>query len=110
MKFAVKLLISLAVIVLCTQVGKRYPSLGGLIATMPLTGLIVLVWLYSENPGDKALMVRYTKSALWGIIPSIAFFTVSFLLFSRGWPLPAVLGASFAAWLVGAFIHQWVLH
>jgi len=31
---------------------------------MPLTGLIVLFWLYSENPNNLALMIDYTKGAL----------------------------------------------
>jgi hypothetical protein len=43
MSFFIKLLISNSVIIFCTQIGKRSPSLGGLIATMPLTGLIVLI-------------------------------------------------------------------
>ena len=64
MQFVFKLLISIAIIVFCTQVGRKFPSLGGLIATMPLTGAIVLVWLYSDNPGNFRLMEDYTKGAL----------------------------------------------
>ena len=45
MRFAIKLLVSIALILLCTSIGKKLPSLAGLIAVMPLTGLIVLIWL-----------------------------------------------------------------
>ena len=41
----IKLLISVGVIVFCTQIGRKLPTLAGLIAVMPLTGLIVLLWL-----------------------------------------------------------------
>ncbi|MGD9041890.1 MAG: DUF3147 family protein [Desulfobacteraceae bacterium] len=109
MQFILKLLISLAVIIFCTQIGKRFPSLGGLIATMPLTGLLVLVWLYSDNPGNYDLMVKYTKGALWGILPSILFFLVAYLCFERHFSLTIVLIASFGIWLVGAFVHQFML-
>ena len=109
MQFILKLLISLAVIIFCTQIGKRFPSLGGLIATMPLTGLLVLVWLYSDNPGNYDLMVKYTKGALWGILPSILFFLVAYLCFERHFSLTIVLIASFGIWLVGAFVHQLIL-
>lgn len=109
MQFILKLLISLAVIIFCTQIGKRFPSLGGLIATMPLTGLLVLVWLYSDNPGNYDLMVKYTKGALWGILPSILFFLVAYLCFERYFSLTIVLIASFGIWLVGAFVHQLIL-
>lgn len=110
MQFALKLLISVAVIVLCTQIGRRVPSLAGLIATMPLTGLIVLVWLYSDNPADFKLMSNYTKGALWGIGPSILFFVTAYLCFRKHLSLGLVLSAGFAVWLIGAFVHQWLLH
>ena len=109
MQFVFKLLISIAIIVFCTQIGRKFPSRGGLIATMPLTGVIVLVWLYSDNPGNFRLMENYTKGALWGIAPSIMFFIVAYLCFHKHFSLPLVLTASFGTWLVGAFIHQWFL-
>jgi F0F1-type ATP synthase assembly protein I len=85
------------------------PTLAGLIAVMPLTGLIVLVWLYIDNPGNFALMTDYTKGAVLGIVPTIMFFLVAFLCFHKQLPLWMVLCAGFAVWLVGAFIHQWLL-
>jgi hypothetical protein len=39
--FFVKLALSNLVIVSCVLIGRRFPALGGLIATMPLTSLIV---------------------------------------------------------------------
>ena len=109
MNFIVKLLISIGIIIFCTQIGKRYPTLGGLVATMPLTGAIVLVWLYSDHPEDYELITSYTKGALWGILPSIMFFLVVFFCFSKRLPLSVVLPAGFGVWLLGAFIHQWLL-
>jgi F0F1-type ATP synthase assembly protein I len=109
MQFIVKLAISLCIIVVATQVGRRFPSLGGLIATMPLTGMIVLVWLYSDHPGDVGMMKGYTKGALWGIAPSILFFIVAYICFHRHMPITMVLLMSFGAWLVGAFFHQLLL-
>jgi len=106
MNFFIKLLISNAVIIFCVQIGKRFPSLGGLIATMPLTGLIVLIWLYTDNPGDYGLMRNYTRGAVWGTLPSILFFVAALLCFSRQLPLATVLSASFGVWLTGAAIHQ----
>jgi hypothetical protein len=83
MRFALRLVLSICVIIFCTQIGKRAPSLAGLIAVMPLTGLIVLVWLYSDNPGDFGLMADYTKAVLWGLVPSVLFFLTAFVCFRR---------------------------
>jgi|Deesub1362B_J571_1020462.scaffolds.fasta_scaffold09635_3 uncharacterized membrane protein (GlpM family) len=109
MQTALKLALSLVIILVCTQIGKRIPSLGGLLATMPLTGVIVMVWLYMDRPGDFGLLTRYTQGALWGILPSILFFLTAFMGFKRGFPLHLVLPASFGVWLLGALVHQWLL-
>ena len=60
MRFAIKLIISVSVIIFCTQIGRKFPTLAGLIAVMPLTGLIVLLWLYNDNPNNSTLMIQYT--------------------------------------------------
>lgn len=105
----VKLCISVAIIILATQIGRRLPSLAGLIATMPLTGVIVLLWLHSDDPGNHELMTRYTRGALWGILPSILFFLVAYFCFSRHLPLSITLAVSFGVWLLGALVHYWLL-
>jgi uncharacterized membrane protein (GlpM family) len=94
---------------LCSQIGRKLPTLAGLIAVMPLTGLIVLVWLYLDNPGNLSLMTNYTKGALWGIVPSVLFFLVAFLCFQKRLSLWIVLCASFAVWIIAAFVHQLLL-
>ena len=109
MRFIIKLIISLFVITLCTGIGKKLPSLAGLIAVMPLTGLIVLIWLYLDNPGDYDLMTKYTKGAIFGILPTILFFLTSFLCFQKRLSLSITLCVGFAVWIIAAFIHQWLL-
>ena len=109
MRFAIKILISLCVIVLCTQVGRKLPSLAGLIAVMPLTGCLVLIWVYMDNPGKGEVMTEYCRGALWGIVPSVLFFLVALVCFRKQLPLWIVLCASFAVWAAGAFVHQWLL-
>ena len=109
LRLAIKLSISLAVILLATQIGRKAPALAGLVAVMPLTSLLVLLWLYWDHPGDFALMSDYCGGALLGIIPTILFFLTALVCFRRHLPLWAVLCASFAVWLLGAFVHQWLL-
>jgi uncharacterized membrane protein (GlpM family) len=109
MKLVIKILITVCIIVFCTQIGRKWPSLSGLIAVMPLVGLIVLLWLYSENPGNFKLMADYTKAAIFGIIPTILFFLVAFICFRKQLDLWIVLSASFAVWLIAAVVHQLLL-
>ena len=107
--FLVKLAVSNLIIVACVLIGRRSPTLGGLIATMPLTSLIVLIWLASDNPGDSRLLGEYTKGVLWGILPTIGFFVAVFLCLRKGIGLPIVLAVAGAIWLGGAMMHQYLL-
>ena len=109
MRFVIKLIISLLVITLCTSIAKKLPSLAGLIAVMPLTGLLVLIWVYLDNPDDYSLMTEYTKSAMFGIIPTILFFLTCFVCFQKRLSIVITLCAGFTVWLIAAFIHQWLL-
>ena len=109
MQFTIRLAITVAIIVVFAQVGRRFPSLGGLLATMPLTSVIVLLWIYADEPGDYELLARYTQGAFWGILPSLVFFGVAYVCFRRQMAFPLVLWAGFGAWLVGAALHQWLL-
>jgi len=109
MKFFIKLLISISIIILCTQIGKKVPTLAGLIATAPITSLIVLLWLYSDNRGDFVLMTDFTKGVLWGIIPTILFFAAAYLCFRKQFAIGTVLGVSSAVWFAAAVVHQLIL-
>jgi uncharacterized membrane protein (GlpM family) len=109
MQLLVKVTLSVCIILLATAIAKKFPSLASLVGVMPLTGALVLAWVFFENNGDPAIMQRFAKGALWGILPSILFFIVAFFCLRREMPLMAVLTVSFSAWFVAAVIHQWAL-
>ncbi len=108
-RFFVKLLISVCIIIFCTQIGKKMPALAGLIATAPITSLIVLLWLYSDSAGRAEVMTEFTTGVLWGIIPTVLFFVTAYICFVRGVGIVMVLAASSAVWLIAAVVHQVVL-
>ncbi|MDJ0916091.1 MAG: DUF3147 family protein [Desulfobacterales bacterium] len=109
MQLLIKIALSVAIILAATSIGKKLPSTAGLIGVMPLTGALVLVWMYLENNGNSAVMQEFTKGALWGILPSILFFLVAFVCFKKELSLPLVLLSSFGVWVAAAFVHQWML-
>lgn len=102
-----KVLITLGIVFACVYVGKRSPSLAGLLATMPLAGLLTLVWLYTDTKGDPAIVAGYTRGAMWGTIPAALFYAVAAFCFRKELPLPAVIAAGFVVWGAAAALHQW---
>jgi len=109
MHFTLKLLLSNLIILSCVWLGRRHPSLAGLIATMPLTSLIVLLWLYHDNPDAKGQLSAYVGGVFFGVLPTLCFFGAAWLCLRKGVPLPATLGAAFAVWICAAFLHQLLL-
>jgi uncharacterized membrane protein (GlpM family) len=105
----IKILVSLGVIVAVTAIAKKFPSIAGLISVMPLTGAMILVWVYLENKEDPIIVQDFTKGAFWGILPSALFYLVAFICFKKHLPLSVVLIASFGSWLGAAVIHQWMM-
>lgn len=109
MQFALKLVSANLIILLCVWLGKKFPALAGLIATMPLTSLIVLLWLHYDRPADSRLLSGYVCGVFFGIIPTMLFFGAAWLCLKKGCQLPATLLVSFAVWLAAAAVHQALL-
>ena len=108
MQILIKVVISVVIILIATTIAKKFPSAAGLIAVMPITGALVLVWVYLDNDGDTGVMEDFAKGALWGILPSILFFLVALLCLHKQMSLPGVLSLSFGIWLIAAVVHQWI--
>lgn len=109
MHVLIKALISVGIILVATAVARRLPSTAGLIGVMPLTGALILTWVYLENRGDSEIMQEFARGAFWGMVPTILFFLAAFICFKKQLSLPMVLAVSFGIWLAGAFVHQWFL-
>lgn len=109
MQIAIRMAAVLAIVLIATTIGRKAPSLSGLIATMPLVGLIVLVWLYADNPGDREVATGYARGALWGVLPTMLFFFAVYLCLKRSMPFPAALAIGSLVWIAGAITHQFLL-
>ncbi len=75
---------------------------------MPLTGVLVLIWLHTDNRENNTLMISYTKAALIGIVPTILFYLTAYFCFLKKIPFTAVILISFAIWFAGAVVHHYL--
>lgn len=91
-----------------TWLGRKFPSLAGLVVVMPITGLMVLIWLGVDG-SQKSILVQYSRGALFGIIPTFIFYITAMYCLSRDMSLGVSLLVSSFLWLAGAFVHQMVL-
>ena len=77
-----KVIFTGCLIVLITEVAKVSGKLGGIITAMPLTTLLVILWLYYEKVPNQEIS-DYVKNTLYFILPTLPLFVVFPYLISR---------------------------
>ncbi len=92
-QFITKTLISAVIIAIISTISKKYPGIGGLIASIPLTSLIAMIWLYQETQ-DTQKVITLSNSIFLMIFPSLIFFLVLPILLKRINFYPAILLSS----------------
>ena len=86
----VKAALSGVLIAAISEVAKRYPGLGGLIASLPLVSVLGMVWLWRDKP-DAANMAAHSQATFWFVLPSLPMFLVIPALLRSGWSFWAAL-------------------
>jgi hypothetical protein len=84
----VKALISGALVAGVSEVAKRYPGFGGLIASLPLVSVLGMIWLWRDKP-DAPNMIKHVEGTFWFVLPSMPMFLAMPALVRRGvafWP------------------------
>jgi hypothetical protein len=79
-----KALISGIIIAIVSEVAKRAPGLGALIASLPLISVMGMIWLWRDKP-DVVLMAEHATATFWYVMPSMPMFLLIPMLLHRGW-------------------------
>jgi hypothetical protein len=85
---ALKALISGAIVAAVSEIAKRYPGFGGLVASLPLVSVLGMMWLWRDTH-DPARMAAHATGTFWFVLPSLPMFLLIPLLLKRGlgfWP------------------------
>ena len=85
---AVKALISGILIAAASEVAKRFPGFGALIASLPLVSVLGMIWLWRDKP-DAENMAAHAGATFWYVIPSLPMFLLIPALLRSGLPLLA---------------------
>jgi accessory gene regulator protein AgrB len=56
-----------------SEVARRYPGWGALIASLPLVSVLGMMWLWHDRP-DAANMAAHAEATFWFVLPSLPMF------------------------------------
>ena len=80
----IKTLLSAILIVAIAELGKRSSFWGAALASLPLTSLLAMIWIYLDTR-DTAQIAATASSIFWLVIPSLLLFLLLPLLLRAGW-------------------------
>lgn len=93
MYLVLKLLISALIVVAVSEIAKRSTAVGALVASLPLTSVLALMWLYRET-SDVTRIAVLSRDIFWLVLPSLVLFAVLPVLLRRGVSFYAALGVA----------------
>jgi len=79
----IKAAISGAIVAAVSEIARRYPGWGGLVASLPLTSLLAMLWLWRDSR-DATRVAELSVSTIWFFIPSVPLFIALPLLIRSG--------------------------
>jgi hypothetical protein len=88
----IKAAISGVLIALVSQIAKRYPGFGALVASLPLVSVLGMIWLWRDKP-DAANMADHVQATFWYVLPSLPMFLLIPALLRSGVPFWIALAA-----------------
>ena len=87
-----KAAISGIIIAAVSEIAKRWPGFGALVASLPLVSILGVLWLWHDKP-DTANMADHIQATFWYVLPSLPMFLLIPVLLRRGVGFyPSLLG------------------
>ena len=84
----IKALLSGVIVMIVSEVARRSPGLGGLIASLPLVSILGIIWLWRDT-SDVERIAAHAEATFWFVLPSLPMFLA----------VPAMLRHGVGFWL-----------
>ncbi|MBM3487517.1 MAG: DUF3147 family protein [Alphaproteobacteria bacterium] len=81
------------IVAIVSELARRSPSAGALIASLPLVSILAMIWLWRDT-GDAVRIADHAEATFWYVLPSLPMFLV----------LPALLRNGVGFWLALAIV------
>ncbi len=81
--YILKFFVSALIIVLVSEIAKRSSGFAALIASLPLTSLLAIIWLHIDG-SESTQIAELSSQIFWLVLPSLVLFLVLPLLLKQG--------------------------
>ena len=84
----VKAAVSGIIVALVSEIARRSPGWGGLLASLPLVSVLGMIWLWRDTH-DPVRMAAHAEATFWFVLPSLPMFLL----------VPGLLRNGFGFWM-----------
>lgn len=106
-QLVIKALVSGVLVAAASELARRSPGWGGLVASLPLVSLLAMLWLWRDT-GDAARIADLALSSTFYVVASIPAFIGLALLLRRGVAIPLGMAAFILLGLAGYLAMLWL--
>ena len=98
----VKALLSGAIIAAVSEIARRSPGFGALVASLPLVSVLGMMWLWRDTR-DPERLAAHAGATFWFVLPSLPMFLLIPAMMKRGVPFWAALAVG-CAMTIGLYL------
>jgi hypothetical protein len=96
------------IIAVVSEVARKYPGFGALIASLPLVSVLGMLWLWQDT-GDPVRLADHAYATFWFVLPSLPMFLLIPMLLRRGVAFLPALAAGCALTILLYAAMTWAL-
>lgn len=104
---AIKAIISGIMIAAISEIARRSPGFGALVASLPLVSILGMMWLWRDT-SDPVRMAAHAEATFWYVLPSLPMFLLIPALLRSGVPFWAALSAGCALTVLLYLLMTWL--
>ena len=98
--YTIKFCVSALIIVLISEIAKRNSGFAALLASLPLTSLLAMIWMHFDGV-ESTQIATLSGQIAWLVLPSLLFFILFPVFIKQGLGFWFSLGLSATATITG---------
>lgn len=103
----VKAAISGLLIAVASEVARRWPGWGALIASLPLVSILAMLWLWRDTR-DPVRMAAHVEATFWFVVPSLPMFLLVPAMLRQGYSFWTALALGCAVTILLYLLMTWI--
>ena len=81
--YIIKIVITASIIVVVSEISKRIPLLGSMIASLPLVSVLGMIWIFQETKETQKL-ITHAEGTFWYVLQSLPMFLLMPWMMRKG--------------------------